>query len=132
MVPVSADLSQRYGTARPGRRRVIIAVTATVTVVFLVWLAWAAWFNATPQVTSELTSYDVVDAHRTTAVITVSLEVGPEATCRVRALAEDHQVVGEVSFTPVDGRNEVSIRTERLATSVERLGCTSPEQSRPR
>ena len=62
----------------------------------------------------------------------VQLEDGVEASCRVRALAEDKTAVGELAFTPVDGVNEVVIRTERRATSVEKLGCTSPDQPRPR
>jgi len=55
-----------------------------------------------------------------------------DASCRVRALAEDKTAVGELAFTPVDGVNEVVIRTERRATSVEKLGCTAPDQPRPR
>ena len=58
-----------------------------------------------------------------------------DATCLVRAFAEDHTVVGELSWTP-DGEaqqsDEVSIRTERRATSVELVGCTTEDQSRPR
>ena len=54
------------------------------------------------------------------------------ARCVVRALADDHSVVGEVAFTPVDGRNEVVIRTERRATSADLVGCTAEGQSRPR
>ena len=50
----------------------------------------------------------------------------------MRALAEDKTAVGELAFTPVDGVNEVVIRTERRATRVEKLGCTSPDQPRPR
>jgi hypothetical protein len=129
---VSAELSERYGTPRPHRRGLLLGAVALVAAAFLAWLAWAAWLSSTPQVTSGLTSYTVVDAHRTAAVIEVSIEDDAEATCRVRALAADHTVVGEVAFTPVDGRNEVSIRTEREATSVERLGCTTPDQRRPR
>ena len=51
------------------------------------------------------------------------------ASCLLRAIAEDHTTVGEVAFEPVDGRNEVSVRTERRATSVELVGCTAPTAS---
>ena len=44
----------------------------------------------------------------------------------------DHTTVGEVAFTPTDGLNEVVVRTERRATTVEKLGCTAPGQNRPR
>ena len=54
------------------------------------------------------------------------------ASCTLRAFAEDHSTVGELAFEPVDGRNEVTLRTERRATSVTLLGCTAPGQPRPR
>jgi hypothetical protein len=50
----------------------------------------------------------------------------------VRALAQDHSVVGEMSFTPQDGDNAVSVRTERIATSVDLVGCTAEGQPRSR
>ena len=58
-----------------------------------------------------------------------------EATCRLRAFAEDHTTVGELAFTPdpdAGRRQVVEIRTERRATSVESLGCTADGQKRPR
>ncbi len=53
----------------------------------------------------------------------------------MRAYAEDHTLVGIVSFTPdptSTGRVTQEISTDRRATSVELLGCTAPGQSRPR
>jgi hypothetical protein len=59
-----------------------------------------------------------------------------EASCRLRAIAADHTVVGEVVVPVTDGPEEqtfeVEIRTERRATTVERIGCTAPGQPRPR
>ena len=70
--------------------------------------------------------------HAATAVVEVDLDEGADASCRVRALAEDHSTVGELAFTPTDGRNEVEVRTERRATTVEWLGCKAPGQPRYR
>ena len=81
---------------------------------------------------SDLAGYDIAGEHAATAVVEVSLDEGVDASCRVRALAEDHSIVGELAFTPTDGRNEVDVRTERRATSVELVGCTTPDQQRPR
>jgi hypothetical protein len=59
------------------------------------------------------------------------------ASCLLRAYAEDHSVVGErhVAVGP-ERRARVtltsSVRTEREATSVELIGCTTAEQKRPR
>jgi hypothetical protein len=129
---VSTDLEARYGAAPTWQRPVTLAAASLIAVVALGWLGWTMWFHGNPDVTSELVGYDVVDATTTTAVVDVTLSDGVEATCRLRALAEDKSAVGDLAFTPEDGRNEVVIRTERLATSVEKLGCTSADQARPR
>jgi hypothetical protein len=126
------DLADRYGVPSPVRRRVLVVTIAAVAAAALAWLAWTAWFHASPEVESELTSYDVVDDGSASAVVTVSLAEDVVASCRIRAFAEDHSTVGELAFEPVDGRNEVTLRTERRATSVTLLGCTSPGQPRPR
>ena len=67
----------------------------------------------------------MVDDGSASAVVTVSLDDDVVASCRIRAFAEDHTTVGELAFEPVDGRNEVTVRTERRATSVTLLGCTA-------
>jgi hypothetical protein len=129
---VTTDLADRYGTPSRWRRPVTIAVAVALAVVGLGWLGWAVWFHSTPAVTSDLVSFDVTSDHETAARLDVRLDDGVEASCRLRAFAEDHTTVGELAFTPVEGSNEVVIRTERRATTVEKLGCTAPGQSRPR
>jgi hypothetical protein len=126
------DLADRYGVPSPVRRRLLVAAVVLVAAVFLGGLAWTALFHASPWVESELTSYEVVDDGSAAAVVSVSLADGVVASCRIRAFADDHTTVGELAFEPVDGRNEVTLRTERRATSVTLLGCTAPGQPRPR
>jgi hypothetical protein len=111
---------------------VTVGVAVALAVVSLGWLGWTVWFHSTPAVTSDLVSFDVTSDHETLARLDVELGDGVEASCRLRAFAEDHTTVGELAFTPVDGTNEVVIRTERRATTVEKLGCTAPGQPRPR
>lgn len=125
-------LAGRYGAPRPVLRMALVAVLVVVGASFVTWVLWAAWFHATPQVSSQLVGFRVVDDHETRANVDVHLFEDVEASCLVRALAEDHTPVGEASFVPVEGGNEVVIRTERRATSVEKLGCTTAEQTRPR
>ena len=134
MAPPTAPpgLAERYGTPSLVRRRVLVGVVAVVVVGFLGWLAWATWFHSTPAVDSELVTWSVVDEHEATATVSVTLEEGVAASCLVRAVAEDHMTVGELAFEPVDGTNEVSVRTEREATSVTLVGCTAEGQPRPR
>ncbi len=129
-------LAQRYGAPAPWRRRVLIGACAALAVVFLGWLGWTAFVHSTPEVESELVTFDIVDDHSATARISVDRrDDDVEATCLVRAFAEDHSVVGELSWTP-DGdpqrEQDVTIRTERMATSIELVGCTTEDQSRPR
>ncbi len=134
--PQTADLMRdRYGRRGPGRA--VLALAVTVAAVFLGWLAWATWSHATPTVESELLGYTVVDEHAATARVDVALRTDLDAEaagvrCLVRATSVDHTPVGELSWVPSDGRQEVTIRTERLATSVELVGCTASDQPRPR
>jgi len=129
---VTTDLDARYGSSSPVRRRVVAALVASLVVVFGGWLVWATLFHATPAVESELIAFEVLDENTARAVVGVSLEEGVVASCTLRAFAEDHSTVGELAFEPVDGRNDVIVRTERRATSVTLLGCTAPGQPRPR
>jgi hypothetical protein len=129
---VTTDLTDRYGAPSRWRRPVTIGLAVALAVVGLSWLGWTAWVHSTPSVASDLVTFDVTSDHETVARLDVVLDDGVEASCRLRAFAEDHTTVGEIAFTPVDGSNEVVIRTERRATTVEKLGCTAPGQSRPR
>jgi len=132
---MSAALPERYGSPSRGARRAVVIGSGLLGVVALAWLAWVTFVHATPQASSALVSWSTVDDHEVAVRIDVRLADGvdpSQATCTVRAVAEDHTVVGEARFTPVDGVNQVSVRTERRATSAESLGCTTPDQSRPR
>lgn len=131
----SAALAERYGAAPPWRRRVLMIVSGVLAVVFLTWLGWVAIFHSTTPVDSDMVSFRVVDEHA--ASVVVDVRVSDDATgvaCLLRAFAEDHTVVGELSFAPEPGepdRIERSVRTERRATSVELVGCTADGQARP-
>lgn len=109
-----------------------ITLAVALAVVGLGWLGWTAWFHSTPAVTSDLVTFEVTSDYEVAARLDVQLDDGVDASCRLRALAEDKTAVGELEFSPVAGTNEVVIRTERRATSVEKLGCTAPDQPRPR
>jgi len=129
---VTTDLAERYGASSPVRRRLGVVAIVLVVTVLAGWLVWTTAFHASPPVESELSAFDIADDNSATAVVSVALEDDVIASCTLRAIAEDHSTVGELAFAPVDGRNEVAIRTERRATSVTLLGCTAPGQPRPR
>lgn len=132
MTTQRGDLEQRYGAPRRWQRPVTIALVALVALAGLGWLAWTAAYHSTPVVESELVSYEVVDDHSMRARLEVTVEDGVAATCRLRAFAEDRTTVGELAFTPVEGINDVVVRTERKGDNVEKVGCTAPGQTRPR
>ena len=129
---MTTDLSERYGAPSTTGRRIALAAVGVVVLAFAGWLAWTTIFHATPAVSSQIGGWEVVDDGEVDVTVTVALEDGVVASCSVRAYAEDHTTVGEVAFEPTDGRNRVTLRTERRATSVTLLGCTAPGQPRPR
>lgn len=129
---VTIELENRYGAPPQWRRPMTVGLTGLMGVIAMSWLIWTAAFHSTPDVSSELIAFDVTSDDETVATMQVKLRDGVAATCRVRAYAEDHTSVGELAFTPVDGNNDVVVRTERRATTIEKLGCTAPGQPRPR
>ena len=110
----------------------VVAFAVALAVLFGGWLAWAALFHGNPAASSGSVAYEVVDDHTVTIVVEVRLDDVEEADCLVRALSEDKATVGELAFTGVEGRQEVTIRTERRATGVENVGCLVEGQSRRR
>lgn len=132
----SPALAERYGASSPWRRRVALAVSAVVVAAFAAWVAWTVLDQTSPQVTSEIRTFEVTGEHNATAVVAVSLSAPDvRASCTLRAFAADHSVVGELRFDPTDQGGRIQtrdIRTERRATSVDMVGCTAPGQNRPR
>jgi hypothetical protein len=130
---VDQTLTERYAAPPAWRRPVTIAAVAVVALLALGWLGWATYVESTPKVQSELVSFQVVGEHATTASIDVRISSGATGTsCTVEALADDHSVVGELHFRPTSGTNQVTVRTERIATSGQVSGCIADGQDRPR
>jgi len=132
--PTSELMTQRYGAPAPWRRRLAVGVAVVLAVVAGVLVAWAAWTHATPEARSEVVGFTVTDQHEVVADVQVQLsDRAKDVQCVLRAIAEDKSTVGEAVFTPdASGRVSVPIRTERLATAVEKVGCTAEGQQRPR
>jgi len=133
-VTTHPDLADRYGAPAPWRRRVLLVASVALAAAFLGWLGWTMWAQSTPKVESSMVGYDIVDEHSVEVTVRVDLsDDDVDASCLLRASAEDHTIVGELTFTPTgSGRTEQTVRTERRATSVELIGCTAPGQNRPR
>ncbi len=132
-----SDLAYRYGM--PGRTNRLVAgvLVAALLAGAVGFLGWTVLFHGDPEVRSQLRAYEVVSDHEAEASFQVVREYRTtEAVCRLQALAEDHAVVGEVTLPVTDGPEDqtllLPIRTERRATTVASLGCTTAEQPRPR
>ncbi|MFZ2503627.1 MAG: DUF4307 domain-containing protein [Nocardioides sp.] len=146
-LPSGADatadlLAERYGRSRTRRPSPAVVIAVVLSAMFLGWLAWATLNHAQPDISSEFVGFEVTSEHEALARFDVrrrSADV--TGSCVLRAYAEDHSLVGEVAI-PISGplsgdgnrstRLTRSIRTERLATSVDLLGCTTPSQPHPR
>ncbi|MEU4194560.1 DUF4307 domain-containing protein [Kribbella sp. NPDC026611] len=131
------DLDARYGRGRRSRRPLIIGVASVVVLAGLAWLGWAAWVQSNPPVTSRLQGFQVVSPVKATATIQVDRSKPVEATCRVQAKAADFSIVGELTVTvaadsPRHQTLPVSVTTQRSATSVVLVGCTTKDAHRPR
>jgi hypothetical protein len=131
-------MEQRYGTPRPGRRPLVVAVAALLAAAGIGWIVWTAAFHGSPSVQSQLISFVADTEHSATATFTVARSSDDvEASCLLRATAADHSVVGELTFevgpsAPVTATFERSLRTERKASSVDLVGCVADGQSRQR
>ena len=122
-------MQDRYGAASPRRRSVLIVATTVLAVVFLGWLGWVAWFHSNPAIQVEVTSFDLVDAHRAQFQVESRFrDQTIDGTCLFRATAEDHTIVGEVNLTVAQlraaGHDWIPMTTLSEATTVEKIRCT--------
>jgi hypothetical protein len=131
------DLAERYGAPSRARRPLVVAGAVALSLAGLAWLVWAVAFHGSPQVTSQMVGFDVTGQHAATARFTVvRRDADVAASCLLRAFADDHSVVGEltvpVSTGPKAATVSSTVRTERRATAVDLVGCTAPGQRQPR
>ena len=137
MTVPAPDLAERYGTPSRARRPLVIAGILTLALVGLAWLLWAVLFHGRPQVTSQMVGFRIDGQHSAVARYTVvRRDASVPASCLLRAYADDHSVVGELTV-PVESASTAvtvssTVRTERRATTVDLVGCTATGQRQPR
>jgi hypothetical protein len=122
-------IAERYGTGRPRRRGLAIALGSVFAAALLAWAIWAALAQDDESVDAEVTAYHVVSSHEVQVKVDAHLkDAGAHVTCLVRATAEDHTVVGELNLTADEIRASagswIAVRTERRATTAELVDCT--------
>lgn len=131
------DLTTRYGRTGRGRRPLLLALIGVLAVGGLAWLLWVASVQSTPTVASRLRTFDVTSPTSANATVEIERTDDVEATCRLQAKAEDFSIVGETTLTvPADGPRRqavtTTLSTQRLATAVVLIGCTTPDSQRAR
>ncbi|TDW66372.1 uncharacterized protein DUF4307 [Kribbella pratensis] len=114
----------------------MIGVLGVVILAGLVWLVWAAWVQSNPPVTSQLNGFEIVSPTSAKATMQVDRTKSVEASCRLQAKAADFSIVGEVTVTvkadsPRHQVVPVTLTTQRSATAVVLVGCTTADQHRP-
>jgi hypothetical protein len=123
-------IAQRYAAQPSVWPKVFLVLVLVLILALAGWLAWAIYVHSSPKVASRMTGWKVVDEHTVVANVDVDLRTGTTgASCLVRAYAEDHTPVGDATFTPDHGRNQITVRTERRATSLESIGCSADGQN---
>jgi Domain of unknown function (DUF4307) len=131
------DLAERYGAPSRARRPLVVATAVVLAVAAAAWLVWVMTSHARPEVTSQMVGFDVRDEHAVTATFTVvRRDAAVRASCVLRAVAADHAVVGQLAVAVTSGpatqRVHARLRTERSATSVELMGCSTKDHPAPR
>ena len=132
------DLSQRYGSPSETRRKVVVAVVVVIVAAGLSWLAWVILEQGRPEAQSALVSFSAEGEHAAVAKFSVVRRAADiEAHCLLRAFASDHTIVGELDVTvgpgePTTQTLERTVRTEREATSVDVVGCSTDGQTQRR
>jgi hypothetical protein len=123
------EMADRYGTDRPRRRGLVIAIGGVLVAALLAWAVWAALDTGSSGLDATVTSYDVVSTHEVRVKVALdSRDPAVDGTCLLRATAEDHTIVGELNLTADQLREAtgswIPIRTERRATTAALVHCT--------
>jgi hypothetical protein len=132
------DLSERYGSPSGTRTKALVALVVVLVAAGLSWLAWVMLEHGRPEAQSSLVSFSAEGEHAAVArfsVVRRSADI--EADCLLRAFAADHMIVGELNVTvgpgePTTETLQRTIRTEREATSVDLVGCSTDGQTQRR
>jgi hypothetical protein len=124
-----ARIADRYARRPSAGRTSLLAAGALIAVLLVGWVAWVAWDHGHPKVNSAMDSWTITSPNAVAITVAVKVyDAGSHPVCSARAFASDHSTVGQLQFTPIDGRQTVTIQTEREATSVDWIGCSADGQ----
>jgi hypothetical protein len=134
--PSATDLDARYGRSSRTRKPLVYGLVGLLAVIALIWLLRVAFISSTPAVSSRLLAFSITSDTSATATIQVDRRKSVEASCRLQAKAADFSIVGELTLTvPADSPRQqtlpATLTTQRTATSVVLIGCTTADSPRP-
>jgi hypothetical protein len=125
--PVSSEESRiaaRYGQGPRRRPGVLIVALAVAVVAIVGWFGWALWAALHPEVSSGLEKWEAISENEVEVTFVVRLH-DKDATpvCSVEAEDDKEDKVGRLEFTAGEGRQTITIPTERRALRVEWGDC---------
>ncbi|MDR7309327.1 hypothetical protein J2S40_000385 [Nocardioides luteus] len=120
-----ARIATRYGRG-PRRRPGILLTGLVIALIAIVgWFGWALWAALHPEVSSGLEKWEAVSENEVEVTFVVRLhDQDVEPVCTVEAEDDREETVGRLEFTAGEGRQTVTIPTERRALRVEWGDCT--------
>lgn len=123
-----ARIAARYPAAR-GRRPILLALVALLTVLLGGWMVWAGLHGATKPVEADLTSFHDGGEHEIHADLRVQRrDPSKAAVCTIKATAQEGARVGELDAHIPPGtekiiRQRVTVKTVNKAVSVNVESC---------
>ena len=118
------DLADRYGQSRNYTWLVAILVS----IIGISWLIWAALFHATPEIKTQVISYNATSAKEIELKFQVTRKDDSKLfTCTLTGTDINHFVVGEIQrkIQPGERLITVSIPTRSTAAFAKVVRCTS-------
>lgn len=89
------------------------------------WFGWALWMALHPEVSSGLEKWEAVSENEVEVTFVVRLhDKDAKPVCTVEAEDDQEETVGHLEFTAAEGRQTITIPTERRALRVEWGDCT--------
>ncbi len=123
---LSPAMAARYGTDRPRRGGVALAVV--VGVVFVAIVGYVTWRLAAPAVQANVIRFTDVSDTQAEVTFEVHRSGASATTCVIRAQGIDHADVAYATVTITPGRDYVQptypLATSSRANTVEVLGCS--------
>lgn len=118
------DLADRYGQGK--NRALPLAVIASI--LGVAWLLWAAVFHSSPEIKTNIISYNAISANEIELKFQVTRKDELKIyTCTLTGTDINHFVVGEIQRTiaPHERIITAKIPTRSTAAFAKVVGCTS-------